>query len=41
MGPAIWEEYARLVLHPVLVGTVFLVGHRLIRAAVGRWFYLE
>lgn len=36
---ALWKEYAELALVPILVGLVLLILSKLIRAAVGRWFY--
>jgi hypothetical protein len=36
---AIWQEYGYLALVPMLVTLVLLILSKLIRVAVGRWFY--
>jgi hypothetical protein len=36
---AVWKEYSELALHPFMVALAFLTLGRLLRVAVGRWFY--
>lgn len=36
---AIWKEYTELVSICMLVSLLLLILSRMLRAAVGRWFY--